>query len=241
MANRLRILILAIITTMTVISYSAMAAEDESAKPDCDAYVVDVAGSAELTANPDEEWAAIKANQCVYPGDLIRTGEDGAVSLQLGPEVSVKVNANSDFQLWNEDEDAIVPNELDFELGEVLTEIAPAEGEEVPFAVNTPSGVVSVKGTEFHVMVDEEGKSEVKVLDGVVELLNDLGSVLAEAGMAADLLQGIAPGEPFGFDVDAFRSELDQWAGLLKGGNLKKFIKEKVKDEVKKKALKGMF
>lgn len=240
MANRLHIFIFALITAMTFISYSAMA-EEESEKPDCDAYVVDVAGNAEFTSNPDEDWAALTTNQCVYPGDLIRTGEDGAVSLQLGPEVSVKVNANSDFQLWNEDEDSDLPNELDFELGEVLTEIAPEEGEEVPFAVNTPSGVVSVKGTEFHVMVDEEGKSEVKVLDGVVELLNDLGSVLAEAGMAADLLQGMAPGEPFGFDVDAFRSELDEWAGLLKGGNLKKFIKEKVKDEVKKKALKGMF
>lgn len=241
MKTKMQMFVLAIFTAMTVFSLSVIAEEEASDKPDCDAYVVDVAGSAEYTQNPDEDWIALEASQCVFPGDMIRTGEDGAVSLQLGEEVSVKVNANSDFQLWNEDEDSDIPNELDFELGEVLTEIAPKEGEEYPFAVNTPSGVVSVKGTEFHVAVDNEGKSEVKVLDGVVELMNELGSVLAEAGMAADLLQGLAPGSPFGFDVDAFRSELDEWAGLLKGGNLKKFLKEKVKDEVKKKALKGMF
>lgn len=238
MTTKTRFAAFALAIAMTVFNSTFSQAADEGgeeAKPDCPNYAVDVQGTATFTSDPDAEFQPLEAQQCLKPGDLIKTGDDGMVSLQLGAEISIKVNKNSDFQLWNDDENAEIPDQMDFELGSVLTEIAPAEGGEVPFKVNTPSGVVSVKGTEFHVAVDEEGKSEVKVLDGVVELMNELGNVLAEAGQAAELLQGVIPGDAFGFDVAEFQSELDSWAGLLKGGNLKKFIKDKVKDEVKKK------
>ena len=211
----------------------ALAAE-ESEKPDCPAYVTDVQGTAEVTTD-EEEWTALEVNGCVYVGDVIRTGDESAVAMVLGAETLIRVNANSNFQLWNEDEDAEVPNELDMDLGEILTTIQPEEeGKEVPFKVNTPSGVVAVKGTEFFVGVDEDGKSDIKVLDGVVEAFNELGKVLVEVGMATELLGGVLPAEPFGFDIDKF-NEYVGWANALKTGDFKKVIKDVIKNEAKKK------
>jgi len=225
--------------------FNCMAAAQEKTgeddAPDCPAYVGTLKGEAEYLDPETDEWVALEEKACVYPGDILRTHEESGVGLVMGDGVVVKVNESSDFQLWNEDPDAEVPNEVDVEMGELLAEIEGEEEESPEFQVNTPSGVVAVRGTEFYVMVDEEGKAEIKVLDGMVEVLNELGSVLAEAGMATELLEGKIPIEPFAFDMEEFNEYLDVWTEGLSVEALKKKVKEEVKQDVKKQIMDGLF
>jgi len=110
-------------------------------------------------------------------------------------------------------------------------------GEGAEFKVGTPSGVVAVRGTEFNVAVDAEGKSKVNVLDGVVAIINDLGEMLAEAGFAADFLKD-APIELLEFDIDAFKDNLNKWKDQISIGAVKEKLMEKIdeqKDKIKDK------
>jgi hypothetical protein len=97
--------------------------------------------------------------------------------------------------------------------------------------------VVAVRGTEFNVAVDKEGKAKVNVLDGVVAIINDLGEVLAEAGFAVDLLQGVQL-ELLEFDIGEFKKNLDAWKDQISVGAVKEKLMNQLneqKDKLKEK------
>lgn len=113
--------------------------------------------------------------------------------------------------------------------GEIFIEVAKQDQAD-QFKVQTPSGVMSVRGTKFGVKVDQ-GKATVNVVEGVVAALNDMGEVLLESGMASEILQGVLP-ESFAFDVAQYTEVLNLWKGGITKGKVRDFIKGKVKEKV---------
>lgn len=244
--KKLQILMIALITAL-VLMPAVSAAQEEEEVDDCTAYVAGITGTAEFRVSEDEEWAALELDMCLMVGDMIRTKEKSGLALKFGEAVEVKVNESSELTVGAIEEDGEQPNRVDVEVGELWSDLDKEQNEDLEFQVGTPSGVVAVRGTEFNVAVDKEGKSKINVLDGVVSVFNDLGEVLAEAGMATELIEGKLPVEPFEFDVEQFKNKLDAWKDQISIGKIKEAMTEKVeeaKEEAKenvKDKIKGRF
>lgn len=127
---------------------------------------------------------------------------------------------------------------INLQQGEVAVKVAKMQKTSGPLMVKTPSATMGVRGTEFTVAVDAEGKSDLHVLEGQVAIINQLGEVLAKAGEAAVILQGVLP-QMSNFDIAQYRDILNLWEGGITVGKVRDFVKaqvkKKVQEEVKKK------
>lgn len=124
---------------------------------------------------------------------------------------------------------------LTLDEGEISVLAAKTDSE---FKVNTPSGVVAVRGTKFVVDVANDGKGQVHVLEGQVAFINEKGEVLVDVGKMIDLAKDFLP-QLQDFDLGQYQDLINLWEGGITKGKVRDFIKgkvkEKVKDEAKKK------
>ena len=206
----------------------------ETAKPDCYVYVNGIVGTVETQAADAEDkeaWAAATLNQCLNVGDKVRTSEDGKAAVIYGDAIQTRINATSTVTIA-QSEESEQPDSMGLDVGEMFTDMnRELAGENAQFKINTPSGVVAVRGTQFNVKVDTEGKSIINVLDGVVAVFNELGEVLAEAGKATEMLKGIIPANPFDFNIEDFQKQLDSWKDAISIGKALEAVKEKVEEK----------
>jgi hypothetical protein len=214
---------------------AAFAAEQQTKEEDCDAFIAGITGKVQYKEKDEAEWVDADLNMCLYVGDIVRTLKDSGAALQFGNKVQVKLNGLAQFKVTAADPKKPLPNQLDLKVGEAWAKIDD-KNEKVVFQVKTPSALAGVRGTEFDVAVDEEGKSKVSVLEGVVKVLNDLGEVLAEAGMSTEILKGKMPGDLQKFDVQEFQNKINQWKDQISVGKIKEAMKQQVeqkKQEIK--------
>ncbi len=245
MEKRIAMFIATFIFGLTFMCMAAVAAEqkDKTAeKKECEAFVAGITGKAQYKEKEEDEWVDAELNMCVYVGDIVRTMKDSGLALQFGKKTTMKVNALSQFVISTMDPKKPAPNQVNFKVGESYAKIDDKDTKTV-FTVKTPTAVCGVRGTKFDVVVDEDGKSKVSVLEGVVSVFNELGEVLAEAGMSTEILKGKMPGDLMKFDVAEFQNKLNAWKDQISIGKVKEAMKQQVeekKEEIKEKA-KGIF
>ena len=138
-------------------------------------------------------------------GDEIRTGPGGSATLELPDGSWVVVSENTTLkieQFWGSD----VRNLMRLMLGKVRFYIQRLGGRPNPYRVNTPTALIAVRGTEFEVVVDSLGLTEVFCFDGRVTVetagLSDR-EVILDKGRKTQVRAGRYPMPPVDFD-DAF-------------------------------------
>jgi ferric-dicitrate binding protein FerR (iron transport regulator) len=154
------------------------------------AFVLKVVGIANIkTANAD--WAPLKKGSRVNSGDRIRTQDNALVSLVfLDDKTMMKIRANSDVEIKGEKKEKGVSKELYVSVGELWSKVTPHGA---GYRVETPSGVAAVKGTEFYTVVDNLGQTFIFGVEGLVQLLNELGEVLVGKGQMGFAKKGDKP------------------------------------------------
>jgi len=245
MRRHVAIFTVAFLFGLTFFCAVVMAAEQKdgaTGKDDCEAYISGITGKAQYKEKEEDEWVEAELNMCVYVGDIVRTMKDSGLALQFGKKTTMKVNALSQFTISTMDPKKPAPNQVNFKVGESYTKIDDKDTKTV-FQVKTPTAVCGVRGTEFDVVVEEDGKSKVSVLEGVVSVFNELGEVLAEAGMATEIFKDKMPGDLTKFDIAEFQNKLNAWKDQISIGKVKEAMKQQVeekKEEFKEK-VKGKF
>ena len=213
---------------------AATGTADVSGQPQCFVSINGIVGTVETqpaTAENKDIWASATLNQCMNVGDHLRTAVESKAAVRYGDGIQLRINSSATLTIA-QTEGAAQPDSAGLDLGELYTEMDKAKaGDAADFKVNTPSGVVAVRGTQFNVLVDAEGKSKVNVLEGVVSVLNDLGEVLAEAGFATELLKGAIPLTPEAFNVEEFKNQLNQWKDAISIGKVLGAVKDKINDK----------
>ena len=193
----------------------------------CAASITSVSGecSVMLKSKGDSDWVDAKSGACLQKGDMARTGKDGKMSLHNidGTERKMASLASVTIGYDSGKTAGIILNS-----GEIVVKVAKTDSS---FSVKTPSAVMGVRGTEFSVNVDQTGKTDVHVLDGLVSVLGDLGEVLAQAGVAAEILKGALP-ETSKFDIGKYTEILNMWQGGITVGKVRDFVKQEVKKKV---------
>ena len=235
--RKLSILVPLFLFALTAISVPALLAQENEEEEDCTAYIAGIVGKCEYRESDDEDWKPAELDMCLYVGDQVRTQKESALALKIGENVETRVNQLSLFTVRSVNPKEQNPNQIDLSKGEVWAKAL--KKEDTVFQVKTPAALAGVRGTEFNVAVDEEGKSSVHVLDGVVDVFNEFGKVLAEAGFSTEVLKGKIPLDPSKFDIDSYKQKLDEWKDQISIGKVKEALQKKVeeiKDNVKEKS-----
>ncbi len=112
---------------------------------------------------------ALRSGQSLPEGSEVSTGDDGHVTLRLVDGTLLRLRPASRLQLRQSrrvPDAGAVRSGTTLERGRVEIEAAPAEAGRPGFRIDTPQGVLAVRGTEFRVATDTSTRGE--VLGGAV-------------------------------------------------------------------------
>jgi hypothetical protein len=117
--------------------------------------------------------------------------------------------------------------ELTIERGQARLQVRPFTNPDSEFEIRTPAGVSGVRGTEFGVAVQPDGRTGVATLEGSIEASAQGESVTVPAGFQTLIVQGEPPTPPVpltddpGLDVTVLRSiRVDGAAGVQLAGRI---------------------
>jgi ferric-dicitrate binding protein FerR (iron transport regulator) len=128
-----------------------------------------VAVTGQVSVFKDSQPWALSSGDSIQPRQLIQTGPDGQVTLQVSDGSTIQVYPNSQFVFranpgnWRD--------LIDMVLGRIRVHIEHFGNLANPNTIRTPAAVISVRGTILEVSVDESGDvTQVDVEEGVVEV-----------------------------------------------------------------------
>jgi FecR-like protein len=134
------------------------------------ARVRSVTGIARIQVSPQSAAAALKRNATIEPYNIIETGQNSRVVIDLTDGGQITVLPNSRVVLKN----FIVPHTarelIEIIIGRVIVKIRHVGGKPNPYRLNSPTASIAVRGTEFIVDVLSGGETLVAVREGLVEV-----------------------------------------------------------------------
>jgi Tfp pilus assembly protein PilF len=180
-------LIGAVLPSLTLVVNGQNAASESNAPNE--ARLLMASGAVEVAPAGASSFAAAKASQVLRPGDQVRTGKNSRATIRLSnlsvirlyelTTMSIKLPTKAEQSsaievksgatyFFNRDK----PNETQFE---------------------TPSSSGAIRGTEFTLAVDASGRTDLALLDGLVNLSNAQGAIQLGTGERAVVEKNQAP------------------------------------------------
>lgn len=154
------------------------------------AFVFKTNGKIQIKRADTNNWNNVKRGFRLNSGDEIRTGDKSLAALLFSDDKSLmKVRSRSDVIIRGERENGSIAKRVFMETGEVFVNVTKQKS---VFRLETPTGVAAVKGTAFSGKYEEKNVNGVLVkeftilaISGIVELINEYGSLLVNAGEKA--------------------------------------------------------
>ncbi|NOY77507.1 MAG: FecR domain-containing protein [Calditrichaeota bacterium] len=145
------------------------------------ALIFKVKGKVNIVKAENNRSVHAKRGSRLDAGDQIRTDQDGFTALIFTDDKSMmKIRGNSDVIIRGKRQKKTFTKRIFMEMGEAWVHVSPQVASD--FRIETPTGVAAVKGTEFYTIVDQDGNVSIFATKGIVELINQLGTVLVHAG-----------------------------------------------------------
>jgi len=166
-----------------------------------------VKGDVDITRN-EEIWKLSTGSE-LYNKDLLETSEDSFAAIKfIDGNSIVKLFPYSVLEISATKENGKLNKSTKLNMGELWSRVNPQSGS---YEVETPTTVVSVKGTQFLLEVSEEGATTLYTFTGKVEMSNkeDGESVVVSAGEQA-YSTGSGMIEVVPFDQDEIETELEE-------------------------------
>ncbi len=187
---------LAVLFLAFVLSSYAVAAAPV-VRPDIvkDAEIVAARGDSWVMFITRDDWSAAVTQQSLISGDQLKTGIYGKLDILFLDGTQIKVHNKTQLLI----KEVRKPHEnkgtvLGLRAGEVWSR---AKSSPESLRIETPSATAAIRGTDWDLVVDEKGSSYLTVLKGSIELYNDQGKVMVDAGEQAIAEIGKAPVKTF--------------------------------------------
>ena len=154
------------------------------------AEIVSLQGKGETREPAETRWQNASVKQKLLEGHFVRTGDSSRMAVLLADQTQVRLAANSMIQIKQVGDNRDRGTVLNQSAGRSWT-----QSKNVPnrLTVETPSALAAIRGTDWEMVVDEDGSSTLTVLSGEVLLSNEQGSVSVAAGEQALAKKGVAP------------------------------------------------
>lgn len=152
--------------------------------------VVSVEGKGEYRPSSQPSWGAAHVSQPLYPSDFVRTLDLSKMAILFADRTQVQLAQNSTLQIK---EVASRPGErtlLNLNKGRAWTQSKTTPS---GLVMETPSALAAIRGTDWEMVVDDNGRATLSVFSGEVEFYNDQGRVSVQAHEQAQADKGHAP------------------------------------------------
>lgn len=153
-----------------------------------------------LALPPDSEaWQPLTEDLALDAGTQVQTGDESSVVLTFPDDSRTVAAPNTELEivrmssLPSGSRGVIVMSQT---LGQTLNVVQSSDSVNSRFEIRTPAARVVVRGTEFTVIVDELGVTDVFVAEGVVEVIAMGITVSLNAGEATTVIPGQEPDPP---------------------------------------------
>lgn len=148
-------------------------------------------------------------------GDFVQTRANTRAAIQFTDDMSViRMNPETLLEIRTEGERGAMTKIVDIRSGEFWAQVNRRDGSE--YRIQTPTAVAAVRGTEFIVRVEDDGRTTIITLEGLLEFFTDLGTVEIPAGTRGT---ATASTEPPSIEP-ATQEELVQYQALIQGEGL---------------------
>ncbi len=154
------------------------------------AEIISVQGKGEYRDANATTWKDAIVRQPVAAGNFIRTGDASRIAVLLADQTQLRLAANSMIQIKEvgdgKDKDTVLKQSA----GRSWT-----QSKSVPnrLTVETPTALAAIRGTDWELTVDDDGRSTLTVLSGEIAFSNPMGAVNVLAGEQAVAEAGRAP------------------------------------------------
>jgi hypothetical protein len=195
MIRKILVCALPIACSITLLADS-LAANDKDV-----ALVLKTAGDVELNAPGRTTWVKARRGHRLHSGIKVKTGDDALAALVFTDDKSLlRVRENSNITIQGKREETGIVKTLSLTFGQIWAKVTK---QNVSMRVETPSGVATVKGTEFNALF-VNGVFVIYCQEGLMELVNQFGTLLLGANEMARLLQDAPPQRIQGDPNDIF-------------------------------------
>ena len=207
---------LALATLLATLAATSVWAAPKSAN------IVSLAGKGDVRATGETAWAAAANKQDLFNGDFVRTGDLSQMAILFLDNTQIRLNQNSQLQIKSLSDNASGTTAVKLNAGRAWGQIKPQTGGPIAsaprVAMETPSATMSIRGTDWEVEVAPDGKTQLVVLSGAVDMGNDYGQIsvgrneaaIAEVGKAPVKIVLTQPRERVQW-VTAYRSEASRY------------------------------
>ena len=165
--------------------------------------IIKLKGQVEVVRSGSQTAEPASTDLSLNIGDTIRTGPDGTASILLSDESMIQLNKNTNFVLKEVEQKAGWlkmrkigaklkgnPSVYQLDKGEAWIR---NKDKGASFEVKSPTSVAGVRGTDLDMKVEQDGTSTLTVIEGMVLVKNEFGSVDVNAGEQAAAKPGQAP------------------------------------------------
>ncbi|MFQ5602475.1 MAG: FecR domain-containing protein [bacterium] len=224
MLRYLKILWLTCLVSAGYLTYLYAAADDKDV-----ALMLKAKGKVELSRNGNSQWYKVRRGSRINSGEVIRTGDKSLAAMVFTDDKSLlKVRSNSNITIHGKRENNSIIKRLSLSFGEMWAKVT---RQKTSMRVETPSGVATVKGTEFNALYVNDNFL-VYCQTGLIEMFNQFGTMMLGANEMGRLIQGAPPERIQGDPNDIFNLSNDDEGANLEiefedsEGNKKKLVIE---------------
>lgn len=176
MKNIFKILIL--IISIIGSGSSWLIGQDQQSEKAPVVVILAVEGKVEVMRANSQSWEPATPNMVLRIGDRLRTGVRSRATLQYSNQSTLRVNELTTMTIRQPPAGSNTPG-LGMQSGSTYFYSRERPGD-VQFQTPLASG--AIRGTEFHLLVAADGRTEVAMLDGELSLSNQLGAVELKTG-----------------------------------------------------------
>jgi tetratricopeptide (TPR) repeat protein len=150
------------------------------------ANIVSIQGAGHTRPDEQAPWAAARVEQPLLAGHFVRTGDYSRMGLLFRDRTQLRLNEKTILQVI----DATATTRLRLNLGRAWT-----RSKSLPdrLHMETPAATAAIRGTDWDIVVDEDGHTVITVLSGEVEFFNDFGRIVIRQDESAEASVGRAP------------------------------------------------
>jgi len=191
------------------------------------ALILKTAGTVGVNKQGRTTWSRARRGGRLHSGEVVKTGQKSLAALVFTDDKSLlKVRANSTVTIEGKREQNSISKRIKLAFGELWAKVTK---QNVSMRIESPSGVATVKGTEFNCLYSNNNFI-VYCQEGLMELTNQLGTMMLGANEMARLTRGQPPQRIQGNPDDIFDMSDDNETRSLEvefedaDGNKKKLI-----------------
>lgn len=155
------------------------------------AEILNLQGSGDRRPASAADWSPARPSQPLAAGDFVRTRDSSRMALLFADQTQVRLNQNTVLQVKSVATAAQPVTDLLLQIGRAWAQTRrPADSR---LNLQTPAATAGIRGTDWDIEVDADGRTLLTVLSGRVSFSNAQGEIVVASNEAAVAEVGKAP------------------------------------------------